>query len=383
MDKDLNYWQMMSLQDETLAGEELTIRKNLERMLDQGTRAIRSFLSKEREIMILSRVAEMQRLDLPKRSLEDDFQEALENQNMRWALGNFPFLLGHISEYAQEELRSCGLDIFIHNNMIYYEKGDTPLHANTVYCLNNAIRDALSHAGLVGLDGAAAGRSFLLINLLGCRSIFGKVPDAGFTIVPRNSCIIEYPVLVSEIAVTHENLDILLYEGAAWLSERTPVQYFLGYYFHISSEFNMRVILMRRITEAAKFKTKAEHEKTYNSLIGKYQPKKSSCRELESDSKISKMPKRELEERYAVIVLSNIAYDENDFENGQYQGDPLQFDFPTSVLIEGTGNPMLPDYQLVTSLIHEARFFNVVYSRFHETYVEQQRAQIKAFPQHQ
>jgi hypothetical protein len=337
---------------------------------------LKSKASQETKEAILLRMTEMKKEGSPKRSLELDFQKSFENQDLRWNLGNFPYVIGHIDEYEEEEILSCGLDIFIHNNVIYYTKGDTPLHADTVYYLQKTIDSALVRSGLAGLDRAAAGRSFLLMNLLGCHSKFGKVPDAGFVIDSRIASRLRYPVLVSEVAVMNEDLDTLFSEGAAWLSEATPVRYFLGYYFTIQAEFNMRIILLKRITPPRRFTTEAERESNFSQLIQENRSREDRrCLEHKDDSEIGKLKKRPLGNRYQVRVLRNETYGEQHFFNCQFQGQPLVFNFSTRVLIEGTGNPFLTQYQTFTSLIHERIFFNVIYSSFHETYEEYQMAQ--------
>lgn len=67
-----------------------------------------------------------------------------------------------------------------------------------------------------------------LNNPAGCHNEIGKEPDSSISMRPRNRGSQVYPIVVSEVAVNHEDETMLFSEVAAWLSHPSDTRYALA-----------------------------------------------------------------------------------------------------------------------------------------------------------
>jgi hypothetical protein len=71
-----------------------------------------------------------------------------------------------------------------------------------------------------------------IINELGCHYCLKKQPDASISMLSQElEGTQSYPIVVVEVASSHESLHILLSECAAWLNAHTDVQYVIAVKF--------------------------------------------------------------------------------------------------------------------------------------------------------
>ena len=161
---------------------------------------------------------------VPKRNLQRDYEGSLA---ICEELGNYPYYLGHINEYPEEEWKKAEFSIFIHNGLI---------RAHTTGDLHEGVSSEIGDMFVIGFTRADMEEFFKnygsanieLINFLGCHSKFNKQPDAQMwtrnSDGTRNSV---HPFLTVEVSVYNEGWPEMFNEAAAYLNEATGIQYHL------------------------------------------------------------------------------------------------------------------------------------------------------------
>ena len=180
-------------------------------------------------------------------NFEEDCQKAYRNFDI---YSKKPLVVGRYEDYSKAALEAGDYSIFVHNNVVYIQCPNSSVHESGSREINIDISTSLSF--IPGNPFYNLGSTtFKVFNYHGCCADFGKEPD--FALGFRKNCNkIEYPVIVGEIGVSHENQHQLFLEAMTYLNGFTDIQYCVTVDISLKEEFfNARIIVCERVLESA------------------------------------------------------------------------------------------------------------------------------------
>ena len=159
-----------------------------------------------------------------KKSLEVEMEREIEDAAQH-PDNKSPYCAGSVEEFDEEELlnppKRCKL--FVSFGHVFLMGNESPTHLTAQTVLTKSIADGInSHFGK-NIVMYTAGLGQQVSNFNECGFEFIKKPDGD--IVTREYWFDTPPLLVSEVAYTHESLDLLLREGEVYLNQYTHIRY--------------------------------------------------------------------------------------------------------------------------------------------------------------
>ena len=136
------------------------------------------------------------------------YDSAMEHFN---CFSEKPIVLGNLDEYDEREFNSNDEDfkIFIHNKQIIITSFNSEVHESTAGIIATAVTDSINECA--GLSGSSrfyptGSPGIKVVNLLGCKSRFKKLPDQSIDILPPMNINRIHPSIVIEVAVVKDSV---------------------------------------------------------------------------------------------------------------------------------------------------------------------------------
>ena len=208
------------------------------------------------------------------------------------SLGEIDLSIGKLENFTGEEFREFGdmeynpFRIFIHNGIVFV-KCTGRLHSEIASVFNNEFMKK-TEIGRNKQIISILGRTIYLVNKLGCHASFGKIPDWG--IYYKEMTGHGLPLMVLEVAVSHESLNHLLLHASSYLNSYSVARYFIGIKARILRNVNkgFEIIVAKKITEEAfdPISNEPSLKKVSCKTFPQYNPWKMSDLEIEEIYKI-------------------------------------------------------------------------------------------------
>ena len=292
---------------------------------------------------------------VPKRNLQCDYEDSLA---ICEELGNYPYFLGHVDEYPEDEWRDAEFSIFVHNGLIRaHMTGD--LHEVISGRIGGLFFSAFDRANLLQVLTAGGSKNIDLINFRGCHSRFKKEPDAQMMTrnQRRNSQRI-HPFLTVEVSVYNEDWREMFNEAAAYLSEATGIQYHLMIFFDMQAhDFNMSIVLLERVAPPRFYQSEEEREQAFENFAAQLPPdleppakrtrsqiktRDKFCKKGMSTEEILDASPDEIEAHYGCRIAFRVDIDRTSFDvhddgSATYIGPEVHLPLQTATIFQGSG----------------------------------------------
>ena len=292
---------------------------------------------------------------VPKRNLQRDYEDSLA---ICEELGNYPYFLGHVNEYPEEEWKNAEFSIFVHNGLIRaHTTGD--LHETISREIIHLIRSALERADLRRFFSDFGNKEIELVNFRGCHSRFNKQPDGQLRTIGRHATPTgPHPFMTVEVSVHNEDWPEMFNEAAAYLSEATGIQYHLMIFFDMKAhDFNMSIVLLERVAPPRFYQSEEERAQAFEDFAaqlplspeppakrtrGQIKTRDKFCKKGMSTEEILDASPDEIEAHYGCRIAFRVDIDRTSFDvhddgSATYIGPEVHLPLQTATIFQGSG----------------------------------------------